>query len=464
MKPGQKVKKLGSTDAFLLRLESSNIHMHTGSLLTLRLPDDAPGDYIAQLFQLISKLPFGESPPFCYRLHKARRWWAPAWERVGEVDASYHVRGESLPAPGGVMELTSLVARLHSQPMDISRPLWSCHLIDGLADRRFAIYLKMHHALADGGTVVKMISALLSESPEPFSLDDALARRYTAARPAPSREISPATGRIAVMWQVGKTIASAINSGWRRHDPEVALAYRGPPSLFARPIGPGRAYAIQSLSLSGLRALGKKTDSTINDLVLAICAGAVRRYMMRQDMLPDQALVTSVPVALERDEAHALEGNEVSGVLIALPTHLEDARARLAFTRSAMRKAKEQVLAMPKSAIQLYANLQMLPFAATQMMGIGARIPPLSNLVISNVPGPRKILYYHGAEVEHMYPASVIFDGQALNITVRGYADTLNFGIVGCPLALPQLDTLADDVAAAAEELASEFGPAVAED
>jgi WS/DGAT/MGAT family acyltransferase len=458
MKPGQGVKKLGSTDAFLLRLESSNIHMHTGSLLTLRLPDAAPGDYIEQLFQLISNLPFAESPPFCYRLHKAQRWWAPAWECVRKVDASYHVRSETLPAPGGVSELTSLVGRLHSQPLDISRPLWTCHLINGLADRRFAFYLKMHHALADGGTVVNMVSALLSESPEPFSLDKALARRYAAARPTSPREKSPATGRLAVMGQVGKAIATAIDTGWRKHDPEVAMAYRGPPSIFARPVGPGRAYAIQSLSLSGLRALGKKTGSTINDLVLAICAGALRRYMLRQGLLPDRALVTSVPVALERDEAHALEGNEVSGVLMALPTHLEDVRARLAFTRSAMRKAKEHVLAMPKQAIQMYANLQMLPFAATQIMGVGARIPPLSNLVISNVPGPRKTLYYHGAKVEHMYPASVIFDGQALNITVRGYADTLNFGIVGCPLALPQLHTLADDVAGAAEELASEFG------
>jgi diacylglycerol O-acyltransferase len=256
---------------------------------------------------------------------------------------------------------------------------------------------------------------------------------------------------------VGKAITAAINSNWRQSDPEVASAYRGPPSIFARPIGPGRAYAIQSLSLSRLRALGKETNSTINDLILAICAGALRRYLLRQGLLPDRALVTSVPVALEREEEHALEGNQVSGVLIALPTHLEDVRARLAFTKSTMRKAKEQVLAMPKQAIQLYANLQMLPFASTQMLGVGAHIPPLSNLVISNVPGPRKILYYHGAQVEHMYPASVIFDGQALNITVRGYADTLNFGIVACPLALPQLQTLADDVASAAEEVASAF-------
>jgi WS/DGAT/MGAT family acyltransferase len=454
MKRERAVRKLGSTDAFLLRLESPKIHMHTGSLLILRPPDSAPADYIEQMFQLVCGLPFGESVPFCYRLRKAQRWWSPAWERVQEVETSYHLRRESLPTPGGVRELTALVGRLHSQPLDLFRPLWTCHLIDSLAEGRFAFYLKMHHALADGGTVVKLISALLSESPEPFSLDKALASRYAAAQSGPPPRATPrAGGKLAVMGQLGKAVASAITSD-RRRGPEVARAYRGPASLFGRAIGPDRAYVIQSLSISGLRALGKKTDATINDLVLAICAGALRRYMLRHGLLPERALVTSVPVALERDEAHALEGNEVSGVLMALPTHLEDVGARLAFTRTSMRRAKEHVLAMAKPAIKLHGNLQLLPFAITQMMGVGARIPPLSNVVISNVPGPRNTLYYNGAEVEHMYPASVIFDGQALNITVRGYADTLNFGIVGCPVALPRLYTLADDVADAAEELA----------
>jgi diacylglycerol O-acyltransferase / wax synthase len=464
MKSAQALRKLGSTDAFLLRLESPDTHMHTGSLLTLKLPHSAPADYMQQLFQLVCSLPHTESPPFCYRLHRGRRWRSPAWERVQSIKLDYHVRRESLPAPGGDSELATLVGRIHSQALDLSRPLWRCYLIEGLAADRFAIYLKMHHALADGGTVVRMISSLLSESPGPFSLDEALARRYAEARAPLPGSGAPTVGKLQVLSQVSRAFAHSARSAWRRDDPELAVPYGGPPSMFGRPIGPDRSYAIQSLSLATLRELGKKTGSTINDLVLVICAGALRSYMLRQDSLPSRAMVTSVPVALQREQENALEGNEVSGVLMALPTHLADVRERLAFTRSAMRKAKEQVLAMPKAAILLYTNLQLLPFMSTQVMGVGARIPPLSNLVISNVPGPRKALYYHGAAVEHMYPASVIFPGQALNITVRGYGDTLNFGIVACPNAVPALHTLAGDVSQAALELGEAFGCAAPQD
>jgi diacylglycerol O-acyltransferase / wax synthase len=450
------LKKLNAMDAFMLRMESGVVHMHTASLLVLRKPREAGVDYVADLFQLMKGLPFARTKPFCYRLYRQRRWIRPSWEVVEAVDADYHLRHWTLPSPGGEAELTALVGQLHSPPLDRLRPLWECHVIDGLGAERFAVYLKMHHALADGGTVVRLVTAYLSESPKPFSLAEAQERRRQAvAGIAPQAKASPGTLRAAA--QVGGALTKLFKATVRRDDPQFAIAYQGPPTPLNCAITAQRAYAIQSVSLARLRVLHDSSGATINDLVLALCADALRRYLEGLDALPDRPLVTSIPVALEREQGSVAQGNEVASITMALPTHLDSGRDRVEFIHSSMNKAKSHVLSMSKPAVEAYTALTTAPFSLSQMMRVGTRIPPSSNLVISNVPGPTQPLYFHGSLVEHMYPGSVIFDGQALNITARGCSGQINFGLVACPRAVPDLQLLADYIGEALDHLEREF-------
>lgn len=453
--PKPRLKPLNAMDAYLIRLESPVTHMHTASLLTLRRPEGAGPGYVQELFQLLLSLPFAATSPFCYRLYRGRRWRKPSWEVLDEIDIAYHLRLEVLPAPGGRDELTALIGQLHSIPLDISQPLWQCCLIDGLADGRFAIYLKMHHALADGGTVVRLITSFLSEEPVPFSLELAQERRKqvfgASAPPAVPTDSGP--GKFAALRMAASVLAAQYKAAMRRDDLEIVAPYATPATPFDCPLGPDRNYALQSISLSRLRELHDRAGATINDLVLASCAAALRRYLLEIDALPDRPLVTSVAVALEREEGHTEEGNEIAGVYMALPTHLEDDGERLAFVHSSMAKAKKMLLSQPKAAIQMYLQLTSLPFATTQMIGLGTLVRPYSNVTISNVPGPRETLYFHGALVEHMYPASVIFNRQALNITVRGCTDYLNIGVVACSKAVPDLQQLTDYIVEAVGDI-----------
>jgi diacylglycerol O-acyltransferase / wax synthase len=450
-----KLKPLSPMDAYLVRLETPNTHMHTASLLVLRRPDNAAPDFVRKLYEQLVALPFAQTPPFFYRLYRGRRWRKPAWEVVDSLDTAYHLRFSSLPSPGDRGELTGLVQQLHSEPLDFSRPLWQCHMIDGLADNCFAFYLKMHHALADGGTVVRLITTFLSEQPEPFSLELAQQRHQAVFGVSSPTASKIEIGKVKAMRLAFATLLRQLRT---RDDPEIVTPYVAPVTPFDCPLGPDRTYALQSIGLGRLSALRKKSGATINDLVLAACADALRRYLHEVDALPERPLVVSVAVALEREEGHVGEGNEVAGVYIALPTHLEDGRERIAFVHSSMNKAKEAVLGMPKAAIEAYLRLTSIPFATSQMLGLGTLFPPYSNVTISNVPGPREKLYFHGARVEHMYPASVIFNRQALNITVRGCTDDLNIGVVACSKAVPDLQRLTDYIVDAVAQLETEFG------
>jgi WS/DGAT/MGAT family acyltransferase len=453
-----RLKPLSPMDAYLVRLETPNTHMHTASLLVLRRPGNAGPDFVRKLYEQLTVLPFGQTPPFFYRLYRDRRWRKPAWEVVDELDMAYHLRFSSLPSPGDRKALTGLVQQLHSAPLDFSLPLWQCHMIDGLADDCFAFYLKMHHALADGGTVVRLISTFLSEQPEPFSLQLAEQRHkavFGTAAPTAVTKTEISTGK--AMRMAFSTLLRQLRTTLRHDDPEIVTPYVAPTTPFDCPLGPDRSYALQSIKLDRLGALRKASGATVNDLVLAACAAALRRYLLEVGALPRRPLVASVAVALEREEGHIGEGNEVAGVYIALPTHLEHGRERIAFVHSSMNKAKAAVLTMPKAAIEAYLRLTSIPFAVSQMVGLGSLFPPYSNVTISNVPGPREKLYFHGARVEHMYPASVIFNRQALNITVRGCTDDLNIGVVACRKAVPDLQRLTDYIVEAVDHLEHEF-------
>ncbi len=438
---------LSPIDAAFVRLESPRTPMNFAALLTFKLPDDAPRGYCLELFAYM-RSQAAITPPFCFRLSAAKRaLLAPAWETVADIDIDYHLRHSCLPYPGGERELGVLVARLHSNPMDLSRPLWECHLIEGLENHRFAIFLKAHHAALDGMAALSAIKKWLSEDPAFANAPGPWALSPEQAIPPESPPIRSLGTALKLMREhlraaseLSRTLARMSR---RRNNPDGGIysALATPRMLFNLPITQQRRLATQLFELSRLKALSKATGCTINDLSLAICGGAIRRYLLELDALPDAPLIASVPVGLPRSDGKP--GNNVAGFVVPLATDQADPLERLRIITTVTRRTKEQMRVMSSTALQQLTLLGLSPMVIGQMTGLAAKIPPLFNVIVSNVVGSRNKLYLRGAELESMYPISVLFDSYALNITIIGYADKVGIGITGCRDAIPRLQRLA---------------------
>lgn len=441
------MKFLSPVDAAFVRLETPRTPMNFGALLTFKLPDNAPRSYLLELFAYMKSKPV-ITPPFCYKLSQSRRTkLVPAWDEVVNLDIDYHMRHSSLPYPGGERELGVLVARLHSNNMDLTRPPWECHLIEGLANNRFAIYIKAHHSAMDGVGALKVIKAWLSEDPRfanapgPWALplpeqpasEEPHIRGFAQALKATREHM-----RAAV--ELGKKLKSM---NVKKDNPEGGLysAMSTPRTLFNQPITQQRRLATQLFELSRLKALSAATGSTINDLCLAICGSAMRRYLLELNALPEVPMIASVPIGLARSDGKP--GNAVAGFVVPLATEQADPLKRLKIINAVTTRTKQQMLSMSFTALQQFTLLGLSPLIFGQMTGLANKMQPMFNVIVSNVVGSKHKLYLRGAELESMFPISVLFDGYALNITIIGYSDRIAVGITGCRDAIPHVQRLA---------------------
>lgn len=436
---------LGPQDAAFLRMESIRTPMHVGALLIFRLPSGAPPDYLRSLLRRLREQPF-MPPPFDSRISRsALHKVLPAWEPV-EADMEHHVRHLALPHPGGERELGRLIERMHSHPLDFSRPLWEAHVIEGLEQGRFALYLKAHHCAIDGMGAMKLVRSWLSEDPE-----DLTGPRLPPEPPErePQPELSPADGLLRRALERTRGGARAATEllktfyalGQGGPDSVLRAAATTPRSLFNVPITQQRRLATQLLDLSRFKALASATGATVNDVALAICGGAVRRYLAERDALPARSLNASIPIGLPRNDGKP--GNAVSGFVCPLGTDEPDPRARLERIAAITDRTKKQMLGMSATALEQFALVGMSPLLLGQMAGVLARVPPFFNFVLSNIIASKRPLYLMGAEMEAMYPISFLFDGYALNVTVIGYAGKVAIGFLGCRDAIPSLQRLA---------------------
>lgn len=443
------MKRLSPIDAAFIQLESPRTPMNIGALLTFKLPDKAPRDYLRQLHATLRQQPV-VTPPFSYRLADKRlARLAPAWETVEGLDIDYHLRHSALPWPGGERELGVLVARLHSNHLDLARPPWEMHLIEGLERRRFAIYFKAHHAAWDGIGALGMVKTWLSPYPDvrnaiaPWALppqaQDA-APEIAAMRGALRRTLESAGTQLRSAGELVRTLRKMSN---REENPEGGAysALETPRTPFNVEITPQRRLATQLYELSRFKAISAATGATINDICLALCAGSVRRYLLELGALPDRPLIASMPVGLPRADGQA--GNAVAGLVCPLPTVDGDLLRGLADIGAVTRRGKEALRAMSQTALEQFTLLGLSPLILGQMTGLAAKAPPIFNFVVSNVVASKQRLYLNGAALEAMYPISVLFDGYALNVTVVGYADSVSVGFTGCRDALPSLQKLA---------------------
>ena len=462
------VTKLNVLDGSWLLIESPRTPMHVAGLQVFKLPKDAPANFMRELFAWFRGFAV-TAPPFNYRLQQSRlAKLSPAWETIGEkdLDMDYHVRHSALPAPGGERELGVLISRLHSIPLDMSRPLWECHVIEGLENNRFALYMKAHHSLLDGMAAVKITQSTLSESPDAKNMPPPWARKIEPRAPRTDRvAVSPLNQLLAQLSAQFKTVPGVYKSlsqlasaAMQKSDTALVAPYTAPKCVLNGPIGGARRFATQSYAFSRIRALCDETGGTVNDIVLAVCAGGLRRYLSEMNELPDKPLIANLPVSVRpKDDENA--GNAISTMLVSLATDVVDVKERLEAIRASTQKGKEHLQAMPRAAINNYTMLMMAPFMLGQITGFGARANrPMFNVVISNVPGPKKRLYLNGAEMEALYPVSLIFNGQALNITVFTYADVLNFSYTADRASLPHVQRLAVYTGEALAEMESVFG------
>ena len=471
------MKQLSGLDAGFLYMETSTSFGHVSSLSVYDRPADPSfRPFDAFRTQVEAALPHLE--PFRRRLVEVPfELDHPYWVADPSFDLEFHLRHQAVPPPGDDEQLAAQVARVIGRPMDRSRPLWEAYVFEGLANGGFAVLTKVHHATIDGASGVELLGLLLDTDPSPArpaevvdtwrpervpsSLElfnrtlASLARRpekairlnLTALRRV--GEITRNNGLVAVAKATRRNLLPSREAPDNGDRAPVLPRRAAPRTPFNRAITPHRRFAFRSVPLEQIKTLKTTLDATVNDVVMAICAGALRQYLTDHDALPAEPLVAMIPVSMRTGLEPDKWTNRVSGLVAALPTHLPDPLARVAAVHDSMVQAKADFELMPADVMVEMSVLAApaLAVRAARMaasMRVADRMSPPVNLVISNVPGPREQLYLGGAPMRHFYPVSTVAEGQGLNMTVQSYRDTLDFGLVSCRELVPDQRDLVD--------------------
>jgi diacylglycerol O-acyltransferase len=400
------------------------------------------------------------APLFIKRPHRSvatgGQW---VWTEDTQFDIEHHVRHSALPKPGRVRELLELCSRLHGTRLALERPLWEATVIEGLRDGRMAMYTKMHHALVDGVSSMRLLQSVLSTDPSRRRMPPPWA---VQPGEAPAGNLEPqgadsdlhltdlplsafrsAFGITADAAGLPGALVRTITRGVRNET--SALSFYAPRTILNTKITGSRRFAAEDWPIERLRAVGRATGTTINDVVLAMVSGAMRRYLTDLGALPDTTLVAMVPVGLhakQSQQASVDGGNAVGAVMVKLGTDLADPAERLRAIHRSMRDGKDALGTMTPLQIMAMSAIGLAPAILPPLLKMSGVTRPPFNLIISNVPGPRVPHFYNGAELVGMYPLSIPIHGMALNITCTSYAGNMGFGLTGCRRTVPRLQLL----------------------
>lgn len=442
-------KRLSPIDLLFLAAESRESMMHVGAMMQFTPPPDASPTFLHDLMEEI-RHDASAVPPWNLKLRTPGVLTSPnqAWIEDPTFDVEYHVRHSALPMPGGERELGVLVSRLHGNPIDFHRPPWEVHFIEGLPHGRFAIYVKVHHSLVDGYTGMKLLARSLSTDPAerdtPIFFARGAARARTSDGPSAPPTLAGIVQRasdelegIRAAMRAAASVARAKGLG----DSDLIAPLRAPCSVINAPISRNRRFATQQFEVERMRHVARAFDATLNDLVLALCASALRRLLLEQGSLPPEAMTAMLPVNI-RPKDDPGGGNAVGAIYATLATDVEDPEARLRTIVASTRRAKDELVGLGQNAILEFSAMMLAPMVFSMAPGAAGRVRPAFNLVISNVPGPAEKLYFRGYELDAYYPLSVPIHGYGLNITVVTYGTTLNFGFTGDRDSLRHLQRL----------------------
>jgi diacylglycerol O-acyltransferase / wax synthase len=483
------MRQLTSLDAQFLAVESAATYGHVGGLAVYD-PSTAPGGEVTikDVCRTVGRR-LHLLPPFRSRLVTVPFGLdLPYWVEDPDFDIDFHIRESAVPPPGDDMHLAETVARIFARPLDRAHPLWELYLIHGLEGGRIALLTKVHHSVADGVSGNEILSVLLDDSPEGREVEpppdgertgervpgelEMLARgmiglprqplRALRAIPSALPNLTELPGATAfpgvptlssVLTRVRSALGADVDDGVL----EVGTA-RPPRTSFNGPVSPHRRFSFGSLSLDSVKALKNELGITVNDVVVALCATAVRDWLLERDELPDEPLVAMVPVSVRSEEERGTFGNRISAMIVPIPTNEPDPRRRLLRTHELLKSAKARHNAVPADLLTdatAFVPPAVAALAARTAVGIMSRTRPPLNLVISNVPGPRDPLYCAGALLEAHFPVSVVMDGVGLNITVMSYRDHIDFGIIADREQVPDVWSLLDGAGRALDEFES---------
>ncbi|MDX6729093.1 MAG: diacylglycerol O-acyltransferase / wax synthase [Baekduia sp.] len=483
------MRQLTTLDAQFLAVETSRTYGHVGSLCVCD-PGSAPGGTLTvkDLCRMVSER-LHLLTPFRWKLVQVPFGIdLPYWADDPDFDLDFHIRESAVPPPGDERQLADVVARIFARPLDRSRPLWELYLVHGLPGGRVALLTKVHHAVVDGVSGNEILSVLLDPSPEgkdlpPRPRDDgsgervpgdlemlgrglaglplqhlralkALPSTLPALTEVPGANAFPGVPRLSKGLSRLRGLAGAPAGAGIL---EVTSA-RAPRTPFNGRISAHRSFAFGSLSLDKVKAIKNELGITVNDVVVTLCASAVRQWLLDRDELPRTPLIAMVPVSVRAPHERQAFGNRISAMIVPIPTDVADPRMRLLRAHELLASAKANHAALPASLLTDATSFIPPAVAAlaarTTVELLGRTRPPL-NLVISNVPGPRDPLFCAGAKLEAMYPVSAVVDGVGLNMTVMSYRDHLDFGIVTDRDQIPDAWPFIEHLGSALDDLES---------
>src|ERR1700741_203702 len=502
-------KKLSSLDASFLYLETPEMPMHVGSMAIFRLPDDYKGDFF-EAFKAMIAPRLHIAPILKSRLEKAPLDIDhPSWVEDDQFDIDRHIFRASLPAPRDRATLERIVGWMHAKLLNRARPLWEFYVFEGMKDNEIGLYSKMHHACIDGGAGAALTNMIYDVTPIPRKIEEPVARAKVGQEPrdiaanlvdsyqqlwtqpfdvgAAAKGIElPGSGKSDIgsvlfdnaMFQIENAVKfagsiptilkSVSDVVGKISDPKSRDSIAGmvsPSTILNKSISSERSFAGVSISLSRAKALAKQAGGKLNDVVLAVSSGVVRRYLLEKGALPAKSMTAAVPISL-REEGNTDANNQVFGMICSIASNIDDPKARLEAIIAQSTKSKE--MSHPLRALMpQMSNVSMLgaPILVQILALLYSRsslsdvLPPAANITVSNVPGPRQTLYAAGAELLHIFPLSIATHGIALNVTVQSYRDQLDFGFIAGANIIPHVQVLCDMLPQEFDALEAAYAP-----
>jgi WS/DGAT/MGAT family acyltransferase len=461
------VERLSGLDASFLYFETPTMHMHV-AMTAIFDPSTMPGGYSFEAIKEFIASRLHLVPPFRRRVVEVPfRLSHPIWVEDPNFDLDYHIRRVGAPAPGGHRELAELAGQITSTPLDRSRPLWELYVVEGLADGNIGVITKMHHCAVDGVSGAELMVNLFDlepggreldppepREPEPVPSDFELVSHALASRLRRQAGLLPLVGTTL------RTVGTLVS---RHRDPDAivgAVPLTAPHTPWNRSITPHRRMSFTRVSLDDVKKIKNAAGCTVNDVVLALMGGTLRRYLEDHGGVPPEPLIAVCPVSVRSDTETGQMNNKVSAMFTSLATDVDDPLERIRAISRVTKGAKEDHNVIGASLLQDWAE-----HAAPTTFALAARLysslhlsdrhRPIHNVVISNVPGPPFPLYYAGAQLEYTLPMGPVMEGAGLNITVLSYMDSVDIGFMACRELVPDVWDLTDHVQSAMAELLS---------
>lgn len=437
--------KLNAAASVWLMMETPSTPMHVGALAIFRKPRNASVDYVSELAEQLRKCDELVAPWNC-RL-AGRRSVVPRLVEDTGVELGFHIRHGALPESGGERELGRMVSRLHSNSLDLTRPLWEFHLIEGLRGH-FAFYCKVHHALLEDVNAIPIMMAQLVGNPRQRNMQPFWTQPIPGVENAAGGFVN-----LAAMKSLGKASAGLLRGAVSRGlSGGFAIPAQVPHSTLNRRIGQQRRFTAQQYDRQRIEALALATDSTLNEVLAYLYGSTLRRFFKEYNSLPDESLVGFIPTSLQ-GRGLQVPSHVIAGFRVALGTEIGDPLERLKAIKRSIAQMRADRESLPEGSVVPYIMLRSVPLIASQMPGIGRLVPPLFNLAVSGTVCTETPQYFNGARLSGVYPVQQLMQYNALSIDSVSYAGKINIGLTGARDTLPHLQRLAVYLGKALDEL-----------